>query len=140
MQIHPLSTPKWSILLSWEEAASLFTAMQLVIQHRTSLGQKMAVQQCCIMARHTPLLTYRGRLLEITHVQLGMEWAKRPMLPLQLLYNVSGLLPCSYPVTLDRLGERQQDWWEDIGTVWLVQGMHADCSQCASSDFPTTIF
>ena len=68
---------------------SLFTVMQLVIQHQTSPGQKMAVQQCCIKERHTALLTYRDRLLEITNVQLGMELGNKTILLLQLLYTVS---------------------------------------------------
>ena len=63
--------------------------MQPVTQHQTSLGQKMAAQQCCMKESRTTLLTYRDKLLEITHVQLGMEWVNRKMLQLQLLYTVS---------------------------------------------------
>ena len=92
IQIRLLLTRHWSIELSWKEAISLFTVTQLVIQHQTSPGQKMAARQCCIMARRTAFLTYRDRLLEITHVQLGMEWVKGRMLLLQLLYTVSCIL------------------------------------------------
>ena len=62
---------------------------QLVTQHQTLPGQKMATQQYCIWERRTGWLTYRDKLLEITDVQLGMEWVKRPMLQRQLLYTVS---------------------------------------------------
>ena len=75
--------------LSWKEARSLFTVMQVVTQHQTSPGQKMVATQCCIKERSTALLTYRDRLLEITHVQLGMEWVNRKMLLLQLRCIVS---------------------------------------------------
>ena len=49
----------------------------------------MATTQCCIKERRTALLTYRDRLLVITHVQLGMEWVKALMQQLQLPYTVS---------------------------------------------------
>ena len=75
---------------------SLFTVMQLVIQHQTSPGQKMAIQQCCIKERHTALLTYRDRLLEITNVQPGMELGNKTILLLQLLYTVSVLFVCLF--------------------------------------------
>ena len=71
------------------EATSHFTVMHLVTQHQTSPGQKMAAQQCCIKERRIALLIYRDRLLEITHVQLGMEWVNRKMLQLQLMCIVS---------------------------------------------------
>ena len=68
---------------------SLFTVMQLAIQHPTLLGQNMAVQQCCIKEKHTALLTYKDRLLGITLVQLGMELVNTPILQLQLPCTVS---------------------------------------------------
>ena len=76
------------IRLLSKEAISLFTVMQLAIHFQTSLGQKMATTQCCIMERRTTLLTYRDRLLDSTHVQLGIHWANRKMPQLQLLYIV----------------------------------------------------
>ena len=89
IQIHLCLSLLQFIKLLSRVAMSLFTVMQLVIQHQTSPGQKMAVQQCCIKERHTALLTYRDRLLEITNVQLGMEWLNQRMSQQQLLYTVS---------------------------------------------------
>ena len=81
-----------------KEATSVFTVMRLVTQHQTSPGQKVAAQQCRIKERSTALLTYRDRLLEITHVQLGMEWVNSKMLQLQLLCIVSCLYRCSFAI------------------------------------------
>ena len=94
IQILLPSTPVQLVKLPWKEATSLFTVMQQVTQHQTSRGQKMAAQQCCIKERRTALLTYRDRLLEITRVQLGMEWVNRKMPRLRLLYIVSCLYRC----------------------------------------------
>jgi len=94
IQILLPSTPFLLIKLFWKETTSHFTVMQLVTQHQTSLGRKMAAQQCCIKERRTASLTYRNKLLEVTHVQLGMEWVNRKMLQLQLMCSVSYYFEC----------------------------------------------
>ena len=89
LQILLLLTPVQLVTLSLKGTMSLFIATQVVILYQTSRGQNMAAQQYCIKERHTAFLMCRDKLLEITRVHLGMEWVKRPMLQLLLLYTVS---------------------------------------------------
>ncbi len=87
--------------------------MQLVIQHQTLPGQKMAVQQFCIKEKPTAFLTYRDRLLEITNVQLGMKLVNERMLQPQSLYTVSVQLCGSVAFFLNTLQsiQREVEFW-----------------------------
>ena len=63
--------------------------MLLVIQHQTSLGLKMVMQWFCTKERRIQFITYKERLLEVTHVQPGMELMIKQMLQLLSLCTVS---------------------------------------------------